>query len=183
MAIRWGRLAEALKSRHESLSERERFALFLATQWGRAVGGEGERGTDGAEGVRLALCAATGLVARGNVDDLMQEVFTRKNPASDEIQAAFFVTRKDRLREGQVARKGTATHVAGVVGRGVVVSFEYPRAAFRTLDELWSLCGLWDYDLRVRGLDRGALERVSIEGAWPGDAEASVEECFEEVEE
>ena len=181
MAIKWGRLAAAQRGRFETLSEQERFALFLAMQYGRAIGGEGEPGADGADCVRLALCAATGVAVVGGADALMREVFTVKNPGSDEIQAAFFITRKDRADGEGVARKGTATHVAGVVGRGVVLSFEYPRAVFRTLEELWALCGLWDYSLSIRGLDREALGRVLAEGDDSREGDVRLREYFEEV--
>jgi len=183
MTISWVRLAEAQRSRFAGLSEQERFAYFLAVQCGRSIGDNGDRCGDGAAGVGLALCAATGIRVRADADRLMREVFTGKNPGSDEIQAAFFVTRKDRTENNRVARKGSATHVAGVVGRGVALSFEYPRAVFRTLEELWSLCSLWDYDLRIRGLDRAALVRGAQEGAGLYEMEGSFVEYFEEVAE
>lgn len=182
MTIRWGQLAEAVRSRFQGLSERERYAYFLALQLGRAVGVEGEdaEASDGAAGVTLALCAATGIAVRADAGRLMREVFTENSPQATSIQAAFFVTRKNREVGGEIARKGTATHVAGVVGRGVVMSFEHPRACFRTVEELWTLCGLWDYDLRLRGLDRGALERVAREGEGMYGSDAVVRELFEE---
>ena len=179
MGVRWVRLAEAQRSRFVGMCERERFAYFLALQYGCEAGG----GADGAEQVAVALCAATGLVVRSSADGLMKEVFTERNPGEGSIQAAFFVTRKDRCEAKRIARKGTATHVAGVVGRGVVVSFERPRAAFRTLDELWTLCELWDYSLSVRGLDMGALARRAEATGGLGEVEARLAEYFEEARE
>ena len=183
MTIRWVRLAEAQASRYEAFCERERFAYVLAMQYGREVSGDGEdrSGADGARAICVALAAATGLAIRATPERLMNEVFTERNPPGTSIQAAFLVTRKDRSDGERIARKGTATHVAGVVGRGVVLSFEHPRSCFRTVEELWTLCGLWDYDLRLRGLDREALARVAGESATAGDTDVALGEYLEEV--
>jgi murein DD-endopeptidase len=78
-------------------------------------------------------------------------VFTKTNPRATDIRAAFFI-------DGSAGKAG---HVAGLAGDGVVVNSQEGGA------RVWSLEGLsrWFWDrgasTAVRGLDRGALERLA----------------------
>jgi murein DD-endopeptidase len=102
----------------------------------------------------MALFAATGMIVRTTADDLYKRVFTVQQPAASGIRAAFFVDGKT----------GIASHVAGLVGEGVVLNSQEGGARVRGLESLSAWFWNRGSSTAIRGLDRGALERIAREG-------------------
>ena len=138
----------------------QRYALAMRTCWDKATFREkfemialdydnlkyrGGRETPFDEGD----CSATvsgplylmGFDIRGTADALYREIFT--DPTTDylsreDIIAIFYITKMPREHFGRTVPAGTATHVAPVVGRYVVVN------AFDPID-LWTTKAVYEY--------------------------------------
>jgi murein DD-endopeptidase len=156
MKIKWDAVFQNERRQFEGMTEQEKFIYFLLLQDGSPYewGKENPEGSDCSGAVCLALCAATGLLIRVTADDLYRRVFTKKDPRATDIRAAFFID----------GGTGKAGHVAGLAGDGVVLNSQEGGA------RLWSLEGLssWFWSrgasTALRGLDRGALERLAGDG-------------------
>ncbi len=165
LMLKWNALLETEKQQCSLMSEAERFAYFLLLQfkspysWGK----ENPLGADCSGAVCLALNMATGLKVRTTADGLYRLFFKNKKPAENDIRAAFFITRTDVKHGEGRARKGTAIHVAGLVGDGVVLNMGMPSAQVRTLDSLRTEYHFRGCNMEVRGLDRKALEKAARE--------------------
>jgi murein DD-endopeptidase len=82
----------------------------------------------------MALYAATGYLVRTTADELYRKYFTIKSPTEAMIRAAFWITQREQRHVDRVVPAETATHIAGVVGRGhVVLSSEEPYAVVSTI--------------------------------------------------
>jgi murein DD-endopeptidase len=81
----------------------------------------------------MALYAATGCLVRTTADDLYKRYFTITDPTDRMIRAAFWITQKEQRHVDRTVPAGTATHIAGVVGRGAVLSSEEPYAVVSTI--------------------------------------------------
>jgi len=166
MHINWEAVMENERRQFEEMNEADRFAYFLLLQYGSPYGwgNENPEASDCSGAVCMSLFAATGLLIRTTADDLMRRAFTRTNPGANEIRAVFYVTQNDRPHGDRTARAGTATHIAGFVGEGVVLNSERPLARVRRVSDVsgWYLRN--GHDEVVRGLDRAALERLAKAG-------------------
>jgi murein DD-endopeptidase len=122
----------------------------------------------------MALYAATGFLARTTADDLYKRYFTINSPSEAMIRAAFWVTQKPQNHGELTVPAGTATHVAGVVGRGgVVLSSEGPYAVVSTIGTVPPGGRI----IAVRGLNMGLLEARS--GREVYDLDPAFREYFE----
>jgi murein DD-endopeptidase len=117
----------------------------------------------------MALYAATGLLIRTTADDLYKRVFTVKNPGREMIRAAFFL-------EGV---NGKAAHVAALVDNEVVLNSQEGGARVRGLEELRRWFGQRGKGMAVRGLDRGALEKLAGAGNTRYGIDGEFERYFE----
>jgi murein DD-endopeptidase len=166
MGIKWDALFQNEKRQFEKMTEQEKFVYFLLLQFGSPYkwGEENPEGSDCSGAVCLALYAATGLLIRTTADDLYRRVFTVKNPRSNTIRAAFFITGKDKAHVDRTAQAGTATHVTGLLDDGVILSSQEPAARVQSLEGL----AKWFKDrgtaTEVRGLDKAALAKLAQEG-------------------
>jgi murein DD-endopeptidase len=136
MNIRWDKLFETEREQFEGMTAREKFQYFLLLQYGSPYGWGKENPveSDCSGAVCMALYAATGYLVRTTADELYRRYFTIKNPTDQMIRAAFWVTQKPQTHGDRTAPAGTATHIAGVVGRGgVVLSSEEPYAVVSTI--------------------------------------------------
>jgi murein DD-endopeptidase len=112
----------------------------------------------------MALYAATGLLVRTTADDLLKRVFTQVNPRAGDIRAVFYVTRKDQKHGDRVVSAGTCTHIAGIVDDGVILNSQEPYARVRRINDVSDYFQREGCEVLVRGLNRGALEKIALEG-------------------
>jgi len=166
MFIKWNALSEQEKGKFEKMGETERFIYFLLKQFGSPYGWgkENPEASDCSGAICMALYAATGLLIRTTADDLLKRVFTKVNPGRGEIRAVFFITKKDKKHGDGYAAAGTATHVAGFVGDGVILNSQEPYAKVRQVHEVADQYLREGHEIVIRGLNRGALERLAREG-------------------
>jgi murein DD-endopeptidase len=156
MKINWDALLRTDRARFEAMSEREKFQDFLLFQFASPYGWgkENPEESDCSGAVCMALYAATGCLVRTTADELYRKIFLIKNPFPDDIQAAFWIAPEARRHGGATVAPGTATHVAGIVGRGnVVLSSEEPKALVSTVSAVPAM----GRRVEIRGLDREAL--------------------------
>jgi murein DD-endopeptidase len=136
MTIKWDKLFQTEKIQFERMTVQQKFQYFLLLQFGSPYGWGNENPveSDCSGAVCLALYAATGYLVRTTADDLYKRYFTIKNPTEAMIRAAFWITQKEQRHGDRIVPAGTATHIAGVVGRGgVVLSSEEPYAVVSTI--------------------------------------------------
>ncbi|WP_245534713.1 NlpC/P60 family protein [Treponema primitia] len=157
MGIKWDKVFENEQRQFEKMTEAEKFIYFLLLQFNSPYGWgkENPELSDCSGAVCLALFAATGHFIRTTADDLYKRVFTAQRPSPDGIKAAFFVDGKT----------GAASHVAGLVGDGVVLNSQEGGARVRSLDFLSAWFWNRGSSTAIRGLDRAALVRLSHEGS------------------
>jgi len=166
MAIKWGNLAEQEKRKFEKMNEAQRFVYFLLKQYGSPYGWgkENPETSDCSGAVCMALYAATGLLIRTTADDLLKRVFTMTNPKQGDIRAVFYITKKQKKHGDGYAAAGTATHVAGIIGDGVILNSQEPYAKVRQIYEVSDWYQKEGHEVLIRGLNREALERLAKEG-------------------
>ena len=166
MAIKWNALAEQEKRKFEKMNEAQRFVYFLLKQYGAPYGWgkENPETSDCSGAVCMALYAATGLLIRTTADDLLKRVFTVINPKRTDIRAVFYITKKDKRHGDGYAAAGTATHVAGIVGDGVILNSQEPCAMIRQIYEVSDYFQKEGHEVLIRGLNREALEKLAKEG-------------------
>ena len=166
MGIKWNALAEQEKRKFEKMNEAQRFVYFLLKQfdapygWGK----ENPETSDCSGAVCMALYAATGLLIRTTADDLLKRVFTMINPKRTDIRAVFYITKKDKRHGDGYAAAGTATHVAGIIGDGVILNSQEPCAMIRQIYEVSDWYQKEGHEVLIRGLNRDALEKLAKEG-------------------
>jgi murein DD-endopeptidase len=166
MGIKWDKVFENERRQFEGMSELDKFIYFLLLQFGSPYswGKENPEGSDCSGAVCLALYAATGLLIRTTADDLYRRVFTKVNPRSGDIRAVFYITKKDKRHGDGYAAAGSVVHVAGVLEDGIILNSQEPYAKVRRVTDVSDLFQRNGHEVAVRGLDRGALERVAGEG-------------------
>jgi len=166
MAVKWNALAEQEKRKFEKMNEAQRFVYFLLKQYGAPYGWgkENPETSDCSGAVCMALYAATGLLIRTTADDLLKRVFTMTNPKRTDIRAVFYITKKDKRHGDGYAAAGTATHVAGIVGDGVILNSQEPCAMIRQIYEVSDYFQKEGHEVLIRGLNRDALEKLAREG-------------------
>lgn len=166
MVIKWDGLMENEKKQFEKMNELDKFIYFLLLQFGSPYGWgkENPEASDCSGAVCLALYAAMGLLIRTTADDLYKRVFTRINPRPTDIRAAFFITRKSGKHGDGYVSAGTCTHVAGFLDDGVILNSQEPYARVRRLTDVSDYFQRNGYEVAIRGLDRGALEKLAREG-------------------
>ena len=164
--IKWDKLMENEKRQFEKMSELNKFIYFLLLQFGSPYGWGKENpvASDCSGAVCLALFAATGHLIRITADDLFKRVFTKVNPRREEIQAVFYVTKKNQKHGDRMVAAGTATHIAAFVDDGVVFNSQEPYAKVRRINELSDWYFRNGFEVYVRGLDHEALARLAGEG-------------------
>jgi murein DD-endopeptidase len=135
MTIRWDKLFQTEKNQFDKMTVQQKFQYFLLLQFGSPYGwgkeNPGESDCSGA--VCLALYAATGYLVRTTADELYKRYFTIPDPTDKMIRAAFWITQREQRHVDRIVPSGTATHIAGVVGRGTVLSSEDPYAVVSTI--------------------------------------------------
>jgi murein DD-endopeptidase len=156
MGVKWDAVFKLERRQFEKMSEVERFVFFLLLQYGSPYrwGEENPEGSDCSGAVCMALCAATGLLVRTTAEDLYRRVFRVVKPTGKMIRAAFFV-------EG---KSGKVIHTAGLLGDGVVLNSQEGGARVRSLEDISAWFWNRGVSTAVRGLDRGALARMTGEG-------------------
>jgi len=166
MSIKWANLAEQERRKFERMGECERFIYFLLKQFGSPYGWgkENPESSDCSGAVCMALYAATGLLIRTTADDLLKRVFTVINPRQGDIRAVFYITKKDKKHGEGYAAAGTATHVAGIIGDGVILNSQEPYAKVRQIHEVSDCYQKEGHEVLIRGLNREALEKLAKEG-------------------
>jgi murein DD-endopeptidase len=117
------------------MTVQQKFQCFLLLQFGSPYGWGKENPveSDCSGAVCLALYAATGYLVRTTADELYRRYFTIKDPLDKMIRAAFWITQSEQRHVDRTVPAGTATHIAGVVGRGAVLSSEEPCAVVSTI--------------------------------------------------
>jgi len=166
MGIKWNALAEQEKRKFEKMNEAQRFVYFLLKQFGSPYGWgkENPETSDCSGAVCMALYAATGLLIRTTADDLLKRVFTMINPKRTDIRAVFYITKKDKRHGDGYAAAGTATHIAGIIGDGVILNSQEPCAMIRQIYEVSDYFQKEGHEVLIRGLNREALEKLAKEG-------------------
>jgi murein DD-endopeptidase len=166
MGIKWDKVFENEKKQFEGMTEQDKFMYFLLLQFGSPYswGKENPEGSDCSGAVCLALYAATGLLIRTTADDLYRRVFTKLNPRPADIRAVFYLAKKDKRHGDRPAAAGTAVHVAGMVGDGVILNSQEPCAQVRRIADVSDWFQRNGHEVAVRGLDREALARLAVEG-------------------
>jgi murein DD-endopeptidase len=160
MNIRWDKIFKVEQAQFERMTVQQKFQYFLLLQFGSPYGWGNENPveSDCSGAVCLALYAATGCLVRTTADELYKRYFTIKSPAEAMIRAAFWITQKEQRHGDRVVPAGTATHIAGVVGRGgVVLSSEEPYAVVSTIPAVPPGGRI----IATRGLNVGYLESHS----------------------
>jgi murein DD-endopeptidase len=89
-------------------------------------------------------------VIRTTADDLYKRVFTVVGPKEGTTRAAFFV-------DG----KGTACHVAGIVGEGIALNSQEGGAKIMRLESLGTWFRNKGCSMEVRGLNRCVLAALA----------------------
>jgi murein DD-endopeptidase len=135
MIIKWDRIFKREQAQFEKMTEQQKFQYFLLLQFGSPYGWGRENPveSDCSGAVCMALYAATGFLVRTTADDLYKRYFTVENPTEKMIRAVFWVTQKEQRHGDRIVPAGTATHIAGIVGRGAVLSSEEPCAVVSTV--------------------------------------------------
>jgi murein DD-endopeptidase len=135
MKINWDTLFQTEQIQFERMTVQQKFQYFLLLQFGSPYGWGEENPveSDCSGAVCMALYAATGYLVRTTADDLYKRFFTIQNPTEAMIRAAFWITQKEQRHGDRSVPAGTATHIAGVVGRGAVLSSEEPYAVVSTV--------------------------------------------------
>ena len=166
MLIKWANLAEQEKRKFEKMNEAQRFIYFLLKQFGSPYGWGKEipETSDCSGAVCMALYAATGLLIRTTADDLLKRVFTIPNPKQGDIRAVFYITKKPKKHGNDYVIAGTATHVAGIIGDGVILNSQEPYAKVRQIYEVSDWYQKEGHEVLIRGLNREALEKLAREG-------------------
>jgi murein DD-endopeptidase len=166
MRIKWDSLMENERKQFEKMAEQEKFIYFLLLQFGSPYGWgkENPESSDCSGAVCLALYAATGLLVRTTADDLYRRVFTKANPGATDIRAVFYLTKKDKQHGDGHAAAGAAVHVAGILEDGVILNSQEPYAKVRRISDVSGWFQRNGHEAAVRGLDRGALEKLAREG-------------------
>jgi murein DD-endopeptidase len=156
MNIRWDRLFQTEREQFEKMDAQQKYQYFLLLQYGSPYGWGKENPveSDCSGAVCLAIYAATGLLVRTTADDLYRRFFTIANPSEKMIRAVFWLTRQEGMHGDRKVLAGTATHVAGIVGRGAVLSSEEPGAVVSTVMAVPS----GGRTTEVRGLDMEYLK-------------------------
>jgi murein DD-endopeptidase len=159
MKIRWDKIFQNEQAQFEKMDVQQKFQYFLLLQFGSPYGWGKENPveSDCSGAVCLALYAATGYLVRTTADDLYKRYFTIENPPDRMIRAAFWITQKEQKHVDRIVPAGTATHIAGVVGRGAVLSSEEPYAVVSTVTAVPS--GGRAVDIRGLNLDYLAAHR------------------------
>jgi murein DD-endopeptidase len=176
MRIKWDALFENEKRQFEKMTEQDKFVYFLLLQFGSPYGWgkENPESSDCSGAVCLALYAATGLLIRTTADDLYRRVFTKVNPRATDIRAVFYITKKDKQHGDRQAAPGTAVHVAGILEDGVILNSQEPYAKVRRINEVSDWYQRNGHEVAVRGLDRGALARLAVEGKTRYDLDSEM---------
>jgi len=166
MAVKWNALAEQEKRKFEKMNEAQRFVYFLLKQYGAPYGWgkENPESSDCSGAVCMALYAATGLLIRTTADDLLKRVFTIPNPKQGDIRAVFYITKKPKKHGNDYVVAGTATHIAGIIGDGVILNSQEPYAKVRQIYEVSDWYQKEGHEVLIRGLNRDALEKLAKEG-------------------
>jgi murein DD-endopeptidase len=166
MNVRWEKIIENEKRQFENMSEADKFIYFLLLQYGSPYswGKENPEGSDCSGAVCQALYAATGLLIRTTADDLYRRVFTKVNPLPSDIQAVFYLTKKDKRHGDRAATPGTAVHVAGILEDGIILNSQEPYAKVRRITDVSDWFQRNGHEVVVRGLDREALAKLAGEG-------------------
>ena len=122
--IKWEKLMENEKRQFEKMSELNKFIYFLLLQFGSPYGWGKENpvASDCSGAVCMALYAATGHLIRTTADDLYKRVFTDQFPKPDQIRAVFFITKKNQKHGDRMVAAGTATHIAGILENGIILT-------------------------------------------------------------
>ena len=154
---------EAEKELVQNLSEVQRYRYFLGRmQYLKYESGkENLLKSDCSGSVCLALLLATGCAIRVTADELYRKYFTKKHPADDDIQAAFFITNYTRKIGFRVYKENECAHVAGICGKDVVLNCVEPYSVLRSLSDMRPFYNANDYQIVVRGLDRKALQKAN----------------------
>ena len=176
MNIRWDKIFRLEQAQFERMTELQKFQYFLLLQFGSPYGWGRENPveSDCSGAVCLALYAATGCLVRTTADELYKRYFTLENPTDKMIRAAFWLTQKEQRHGDRVVPAGTATHIAGVVGRGAVLSSEEPYAVVSTIPAVPPGGRI----VATRGLNRAYL--ASRSGKEVYDLDPAFREYFEE---
>jgi murein DD-endopeptidase len=135
MIIQWDKIFKTEQAQFGKMTFQQKFQYFLLLQLGSPYGWGKENPveSDCSGAVCLALYAATGFLVRTTADELYKRYFTIKNPPEKMIRAVFWITQKEQDHVDRTVPTGTATHIAGVVGRGTVLSSEEPYAVVSTV--------------------------------------------------
>jgi murein DD-endopeptidase len=175
MKIRWEKIFGIEQAQFEKMTEQQKFQYFLLLQFGSPYGWGKENPveSDCSGAVCLALYAATGYLVRTTADDLFKRYFTLENPTDKMIRAAFWITQWPQNHGGTVVPEGTATHIAGIVGRGVVLSSEEPYAVVSTIPAVPPGGRI----VATRGLNMAYLASRSGKDIY--DLDPVFRECFE----
>jgi murein DD-endopeptidase len=136
--IRWDKIFKLEQAQFERMTVPEKFQYFLLLQFGSPYGWGNENPveSDCSGAVCMALYAATGYLVRTTADDLYRRYFTIEHPTDRMIRAAFWITANEQRHGDRTVPAGTATHIAGVVGRGAVLSSEEPCAVVSAIPEV-----------------------------------------------
>jgi len=181
MRIRWDNIWANEQKQFDKMNEYEKFVYFLLLQFGSPYGWgqETPEAADCSGGVCLALYGATGLLIRTTADDLYKRLFTRKNPSKNDISAVFFITKKQQIHVDRTVAAGTAVHVAGIVGDGIVLNAQEPYAKVRRISELSDYYQRNGHEVAICGLNREALVRLAAEGKTVYGLDANFRRYFE----
>ena len=181
MKIKWDSFSVFEKSKFEKMNETDRFIYFLCKQFGSPYGWGKENPvtSDCSGAVCMSLYAATGLLIRTTADDLYKRVFTKINPRAGDIRAVFYLTKKDGRHGDRMVAAGTATHVAGFLDDGVILNSQEPYARVRRISDVSDWYQRNGYEVAVRGLNREALEKLTVEGKTVYDLDPEFNQFFE----
>jgi murein DD-endopeptidase len=176
MNIRWDKIFKVEQAQFERMTAQQKFQYFLLLQFGSPYGWGKENPveSDCSGAVCMALYAATGCLVRTTADELYKRYFTIVSPTEAMIRAAFWITQKEQRHGDRIVPAGTATHIAGVVGRGgVVLSSEEPYAVVSAIPAVPP----GGRTIAVRGLNRQYLAARSGQDVY--DPDTAFREYFE----
>jgi murein DD-endopeptidase len=169
MNINWEKLYKTEAEQFARMDAQQKYQYFLLLQTGSPYGWGKENPveSDCSGAVCLALYAATGYLVRTTADDLLKRFFTIENPDERMIRAVFWITEREQQHGKQTVPAGTATHIAGIVGRGTVLSSEEPRAVVSTIPAVPA----GGRRIAIRGLNLDKLARESGRSVYDLDGE------------